>query len=190
MSLSVRIAVFRIPAFILLSSQKSVNWNFQLKCFLGFWAFICMTPWTPPRDTSITICLGSVRLNTWGWFNILQELNIVFQTSLISPFLPSLRMKFIKKEREINNVSIHNSGCFTASMKFFELIYTPTNKRYRKGLFKKCTLMLLALIIRWWVVSVDKTIQYCEVILGPIASIKSTFLFSYFTEIIELKPDS
>lgn len=64
-------------------------------------------------------------------------------------------------------------------------------KGIEKGylLFRKYTLMLFALIIRCCVVSGDKTIRYCEVILGPIVSIKSAFLFTYFTETNEIKPD-
>lgn len=46
-SLSACLAIFRVATFILLPSQQSINWSVQLKHSLGFWAFICMAPWTP-----------------------------------------------------------------------------------------------------------------------------------------------
>ena len=65
-SLSVCIEIFRIPAFILLTSQKSINWSSRLTPSLGLWVGVCVVPQTSLGYDSIIISLPgfSVYLNT------------------------------------------------------------------------------------------------------------------------------
>lgn len=67
---------------ILLPSQKSINWNLQLKCSLGFWAFICLAPWTPPRDDSIIISLSG--------FCLLEHLRLIQYFTRTEHCLPDI----------------------------------------------------------------------------------------------------
>lgn len=99
--LLVHSAVFRILTLILFLSLRSIKTGVYSLNILGFWAFIYIAPWTLSRASSIIISLSglSVYLNTWGWFSILQELNIVFQTLLILPFLSGIKCEINEKRK-------------------------------------------------------------------------------------------